>query len=115
MIVMLSIGNIYRMRRGEGSQSGDDDTPRRRSARQAGLAPEHLPPHPPQAPTPDQIMRMFEERRNQDLMQLLRGMQNIMGQNQNQGSCSKLYNFQRTRPPNFDQATDPIEADDWFF
>ena len=81
MIVVLYVGNNYRMRRGEGSNSGDDDTPRRRSARQAGLSPEHLPPHPPQAPTPDQIMRMFEERRNRDLMELLRGMQNIVGQN----------------------------------
>ena len=111
--MVLYLGNKYRMRRGEGSHSGDDDTPRCRSARQAGLSPEHLPPHPPQAPTQDQIMRMFEERRNQDLMELLRGMQNIVGQNQNQGSRSKLLDFQRTRPPNFDQATDPIEADDW--
>ena len=79
MILVLYVGNDYRMRRGEGSHSGDDDTPRRRFARQAGLSPEHLPPHPPQAPTPDQIMRMFEERRNQDLMELLRGMQNIVG------------------------------------
>src|SRR3954462_1637265 len=101
------------MRRGEGSHSGDEDTPRRRSARQARLSAEHLPPHPPQAPTPDQIMRMFEEWRNHDLMELLRGMQNIVGQNQNQGSHSKLSDFQRTRPPNFDQAIDPIEDDDW--
>src|ERR1041385_8303825 len=58
-------------------------------------------------------MRMFEERRNHDLMELLRGMQNIVGHNQNQGSRSKLSYFQRTRPPSFDQATDTIEADDW--
>src|SRR4051794_30329181 len=109
MILVLYIGNGYRMRQGEGSYSGDDNTPRRRSAGQAGLSPEHLPPHPPQAPTPDQIIRMFEERRNQDLMELLRGMQNIVGPNQNQGSRSKLSDFQRTRPPNFDQATDPIK------
>src|SRR4051812_21016725 len=113
MVLVLYIGNAYRMRRGEGNHSGDEDTPRRRSARQAGLSPEHLPPHPPQAPTPDHIMTMFEESRNQDLLELLRGMQNIVGQNQNQGSCSKLSDFQRTRPPNFDQATNPIEADDW--
>src|SRR4051812_37806029 len=106
-------GNGYRMRRGECSQSGDDDTPRRRSARQAGLSPERPPPPPPQAPTTEQVIRMFEERRNQELMELLRGMQNIVGQNQKQGSRSKLSDFQRTRPPSFDQATDPIEADDW--
>src|SRR3954464_7438168 len=113
MIMVCSVGNNDRMRRGECSQSGDDDTPRRRSARQAGLSPEHLPPHPPQAPTPDQIMRMFEERRNQDLMELLRGMHNIVGQNQYVGSRSKLSDFQRAHPPNFNQATDPLEADDW--
>src|SRR4051812_30184029 len=113
MIMVCSVGNNDRMRRGECSQSGDDDTPRRRSARQAGLAPEHLPPHPPQAPTPDQIMRMFEERRNQDLMELLRGMQNIVGQNQHMGARSKLSDFQRAHPPNFSQAIDPMEADDW--
>src|SRR3954463_1368358 len=113
MILVLYIGSNYRIRRGEGNHSGDDDTPLRRSARQAGLSPEHLPPHPPQAPTLDQIMRMFEERRNQDLMELLRGMHNIVGQNQNQGSRSKLSDFQRAHPPNFSQATDPMEADDW--
>src|SRR3954471_7431766 len=101
------------MRRGDDSHSGGDDTPLRRSARQGRLSPEHPPPPPQPAPTPDQIMRMFEERRNQDLMEPLRGMQNIVGQNQNQGARSKLSDFQRTRPPNFDQATDPIEADDW--
>ena len=46
-------------------------------------------------------------------MELLRGMHNIVGQNQNEGSRSKLSDFQRTGPPNFDQATYPIEADDW--
>ena len=58
-------------------------------------------------------MRMFEERRNQDLMELLRGMQNNVGRNQYLGSRSKLSDFQRAHPPNFNQATDPLEADDW--
>src|SRR3954467_13389600 len=113
MIIGALFGNGYRMRRGECSHSGDDDTPRRRSARQAGLPPERPPPPPPQAPTTEQVIRMFEERRNQELMELLRGMQNIVGQNQNQGARSKLSDFQRTRPPRFDQATDRCEADDW--
>jgi len=101
------------MRRGEGSRHDDDDTPVRRSARQAGRSPEPLPPHPPQPPTPDQMMRMFEEKRNQDLMEFLRSMQTIVGQKQNQGSRSKLSDFQRTNPPSFSQADDPLEADDW--
>src|SRR4051812_29901015 len=46
-------------------------------------------------------------------MELLRSMQTIVGQNPNHGSCSKLSEFQRTQPPRFDQAVDPLEADDW--
>jgi hypothetical protein len=58
-------------------------------------------------------MRMFEEKRNQDLMELLRSMQTIIGQNNGNGVHSKLSGFQRTKPPSFGQAVDPIEADDW--
>ena len=46
-------------------------------------------------------------------MELLKSMQTIVGQNQNQGSRSKLSDFQRTHPPSFNQADDPMEADDW--
>ena len=96
------IGNGYRMRRGEGSRHDDDDTPVRRSARQAGRSPEPLPPHPPQSPTPDQMMRMFEEKRNQDLMEFLRSMQTIVGQKQNQGPGPS---FQTSKEP-----THPVSA-----
>jgi hypothetical protein len=37
----------------------------------------------------------------------------MVEQNQNYGSHSKLSDFQRTKPPNFYQAVDPMEADDW--
>jgi hypothetical protein len=56
---------------------------------------------------------MFEEKRNQDLMELLRSMQTIVGQNNGNRVHSKLSDFQRTKPPSFGQAVDPIEADDW--
>ena len=58
-------------------------------------------------------MRMFEEKRNQDLMEFLKSMQAMVGQNQNNGTHSKLSDFQRTKPPSFGQAVDPIKADDW--
>ena len=40
-------------------------------------------------------------------------MQAMVGQNNNHDARFKLADFQRTKPPNFDQAADPIEADDW--
>jgi hypothetical protein len=104
-------GNKFRMKKGR--SQGGDGTPIRRSARQAGQPPEDLPPPPPQPPTTDQIMRMFEEKINQDLMEFLKSMQTMVGQNHNNGAHSKLSDFQRTKPPNFGQAVDPIEADDW--
>jgi hypothetical protein len=58
-------------------------------------------------------MRMFEEKRNQDLMEFLRSMQTVVGQNNHNGNHSKLSNFQRTKLPSFSQAVDPMEADDW--
>src|SRR3990170_2663324 len=100
------------MKRGSSSQSSDGN-PVRRSARQVGQPPEDLPPPPPQTPTTEQIMRMFEEKRNQDLMEFLKSMQTIVGQNNNNGTHSKLSDFQCTKPPSFGQVMDPIEADDW--
>ena len=47
-------------------------------------------------------------------MEFLKSMQTMVGQNHNHnGSYSKLSDFQRTKPPNFGQAVDLIEADDW--
>ena len=38
----------------------------------------------------------------------------MVGHNGNQnGHYSKLSDFQRTKPPSFSQAVDPLEADDW--
>ena len=38
----------------------------------------------------------------------------MVGQNGNQpASHSKLSDFQRTKPPSFSQAIDPLDADDW--
>ena len=57
---------------------------------------------------------MFEERRNNDLIEILRSVQAMVGQNGNQnGHHSKLSDFQRTKPPSFSQAIDPLDADDW--
>ena len=59
-------------------------------------------------------MRMFEERRNNDLIELLKSVQAMVGQNGNQnGHYSKLSDFQRTKPPSFSQVVYPLEADDW--
>ena len=92
-------GKNFRMKRC--SNQAGDGTPVHRSARQAGQSPEDLPPPPPQTPTTDQIMRMFEEKRNQDLMEFLKSMQTMVGQNHNHnGSHSRLSDFQRTKQPN---------------
>ena len=59
-------------------------------------------------------MRMFEERRKNDLMEVFRSIQAMVGQNGNQpASHSKLSDFQRTKPPSFSQAMDPLDVDDW--
>ena len=56
---------------------------------------------------------MFEERRNNDLIELLKSAQAMVGQNRNpNGHHSKLLDFQRTKPPSFSQVIDPLEADD---
>nr|XP_020169414.1 uncharacterized protein LOC109754934 [Aegilops tauschii subsp. strangulata] len=47
-------------------------------------------------------------------MEILRSIQAVVGQNGNQpGHHSKLSDFQRTKPPSFSQAIDPLDADDW--
>ena len=57
---------------------------------------------------------MFEERRSNDLLEVLKSVQVMVGQNGNQnGHHSKLSDFQRTKPPSFSHATDPSDADDW--
>ena len=98
------------------SSHGGDDVPVRRFARQAGHSPEcyQPPPPPPHPPTTEQIMCMFEERRNQDFLELLKSVHAMVGRNSSQnGNHSKLSDFQRTKPPSFNQVIDPMEADDW--
>ena len=59
-------------------------------------------------------MRMFEKRRNNDLMEIFKSIQAMVRLNGNQpASHSKLSDFQRTKPPSFSQAIDPLDADDW--
>ena len=59
-------------------------------------------------------MRMFEERRNNDLMEIFRSIQAMVGPNGNQPAPhSKLSDIQRAKPPSFSQAVDPLDADDW--
>ena len=105
------------MTRGGSSSNVREGTPVRRSARQAGYSPEPYvqpPPPPPDPPSTEQVLRMFEEKRNNDLIEILRSVQAIVGQNGNQnGHHSKLSDFQRTNPPNFSQVVDPLDADDW--
>ena len=97
--------NHNRMPRGGSSSNVREGTPVRRSARQAGHSPEsYVPPSPPppNPPSTEQILRMFEERRNNDLIEILRSVQAVVGQNGNQnGHHSKLSDFERTKPPSF--------------
>ena len=114
----VALGKILnRMTRGGGSSNVREGTPVRRSARQAGYSPElyvQPPPPPPDPPSTEQVLRMFEEKRNNDLIEILRSVQAIVGQNGNQnGHHSKLSDFQRTKPPSFSQIVDPLDADDW--
>ena len=47
-------------------------------------------------------------------MEIFRSIQALVGQNGNQPvPHSKLSDFQRTKPPSFSQAIDPLDADDW--
>ena len=109
--------NHIRMTRGGCSSNIHEGSPIRRSARQAGHSPEPYvppPPPPPNPPSTEQILRMFEERRNNDLIEILRSVQAVVGQNGNQnGHHSKLSDFQRTKPPSFSKVIDPLDADDW--
>lgn len=105
------------MTRGGSSTHACEDVLVRHSARQAGHSPEPYlqpPPPPPNPPFTKQIMRMFEERRNNDLIELLKSWQAMVGQNGNpNGHHSQLSDFQRTKPPSFSQVVDTLEADDW--
>ena len=109
--------NHIRMTRGGCSSNVREGSPVRRSARLAGQSPEPYvppPPPPPNPPSTEQIMRMFEEILNNDLMEILKSIQVVVGQNGNQpGHHSKLSDFQRTKPPSFSQAIDPLDTDDW--
>ena len=111
------LGKNNRMTRGGSSSDTCEDVPVRRSVRQAGHSPEPYvppPPPPPNPPSTEQILCMFEERRNNDLLEMLRSVQAMVGQNGNQnGHPSKLSDFQRTNPPSFSQVIDPLDADDW--
>ena len=95
---LLLLGKINsRMMRGGSSTQACEEVPVRRSARQAGHSPESYPQPPlrlPNPPSTQQIMRMFEERRNNDLIELLKSVQAMVGQNGNQnGHNSKLSDF----------------------
>ena len=83
----VALGKILnRMTRGGGSSNVREGTHVRRSARQAGHSPEPYvppPPPPPNPPSTEQILRMFEERRNNDLLEMLRSVQAMVGQNGN--------------------------------
>ena len=70
-VVLEKIHN--RMTRGGSSSDACEDVLVRRSAQQAGHSPEpYVPPPPPlpNSPSTEQIMRMFEERRNNDLIEI---------------------------------------------
>ena len=107
-----------RMRSPTGA-SGSDVAPVHRSACQAGVEPpppQSPPPAAPAAePTPSQLLLMMDERHRQSMTQIMR---EFGAQMQNQATPqypgrSKLNDFQRTQPPKFSFATDPLEADDW--
>ena len=109
------LGKIHnRMTRRGSSSNVREGTPVRRSARQAGHSPEPYvppPPPPPNPPSTEQILCMFEERRNNDLIEILRSVQAMVGQNGNQNShYSNLSDFQRTKPSSFSQIVDPLDA-----
>ena len=57
---------------------------------------------------------MFEEKRNNEMIEILKSVQAMVGQNVNQnGHHSKLSDFQWTNPPSFSRAVDPLDADNW--
>ena len=77
------LGKIHnRMTRGSSSSNVREGTPVRRSARQAGHSPEPYvqpPPPPANPPSTEKILRMFEEKRNSDLIEILRSVQAMVG------------------------------------
>ena len=57
---------------------------------------------------------MMDERHQQNMTQIMREFGSYMqAQNTSRPTRSKLQDFQRTQPPTFSQATNPLEADDW--
>ena len=59
-------------------------------------------------------MMMMDERHNQHLTQIMREFGTYMqARNVPPPGRSKLQDFQRTQPPKFAYADDPLEADDW--
>ena len=97
-----------------------DETPVRRSARQAGREPSPpqspLPGQPPAEPTLSQMLLMMDERHRMSMTQIMREFGAHVQNNQappHQPGRSKLNDFQRTQPPKFTFASDPLEADDW--
>ena len=85
--------NHIRMRQGSCSRG----SPVRRFERQAGHSPEPhvpLPPSLPNPPSTEQILHMFEEKINNDLIEILISVQAMVGHNGNQnGHHSKLLDF----------------------
>lgn len=114
-MLLILLGHGYRMRH-HGSSTGHEGTPSRRSARQAGHNPDSPPPPPPppHESSQAQLMLMIEEKRNQELATIMARVNDmITAQHNKHGSRSKLSDFQRTNPPIFQQATYPLEANDW--
>ena len=95
---------LSRMRPNSGA-SGSQETPVRRSARQAGedpVPPQPPPPPPAQEPSLSQFMMMMDERHNQHLTQIMREFGTYMqAQGAPHAGRSKLQDFQRTQPPKF--------------
>ena len=59
-------------------------------------------------------MQMMDEHHQLHMTQIMREFGSYMqAQNAPRPTRSKLQDFQRTRPPQFSQATNPHEADDW--
>ena len=93
-----------RMTRGDNSSDACEDVPIRRSARQAGHSPEPYirpPPPPANPPSTEQILRMFEEKRNNDLIEMLRSVQAMVGQNGNQNGPLKAVRFPKDQATQF--------------
>ena len=80
---LLCIGKTNnRMMRGGGNSQAGEDVPVLCSARQAGHSPEPYQPPPsppPHPPSTEQIMRIFEEMRSNDLLELLKSVQVMVG------------------------------------